>query len=53
MGLARMLGPWRRELQALLPNLHGHQQTAIVDGVVAMLEAGHCQLSPRVSASMR
>jgi hypothetical protein len=52
MGLARMLGPWRRELQALLPNLHGHQRKAIVEGVVAMVEAGHCQLS-RMACAMR
>lgn len=52
MGLARMLGPWRRELQGLLCALHGHQRKAVMDAVVSMIEAGHCQLS-RMACVMR
>jgi hypothetical protein len=52
MGLARMLGPWRRELQALLSPLHGHQRKAVMEAVVSMIEAGHCQLS-RMACVMR
>jgi len=52
MGLARMLGPWRRELQALLPGIHGHQRKGIVDAVLCMVESGHCQLS-RMACFMR
>jgi hypothetical protein len=52
MSLARMLRPWRRELQDLLPDLHGHQRAAVVDAVLAMMEAGHCQLS-RLACVMR
>jgi len=45
MDLARMLGPWRASLQPLLRELHGYQALSISDAVMAMVEAGHCQLS--------
>jgi len=45
MDLARMLGPWRASLQPFLHELHGHQSKAVTDAVMAMVEAGHCQLS--------
>lgn len=45
MGVARMLRPWRRRLQAVLPDLHGHQVTALATASLAMSLAQHCQLT--------
>lgn len=45
MGVARMLRPWRRQLQAVLPDLHGHQLKALATASLAMSLAQHCQLT--------
>jgi hypothetical protein len=52
MDLARMLRPWRASLQPLLRELHGYQTIAVSDAVMAMVEAGHCQLS-RMAVALR
>lgn len=45
MDLTRMLRSLRLEVQESFPSLHGHQIKALSGAALAMISAGHCQLS--------
>lgn len=45
MDLTRMLRSLRSEVQEAFPYLHGHQIKALSGAALAMISAGHCQLS--------